>query len=70
MGVAPTERDLSVEVFGTTWQAPVFMAPIGVIEVCAQGGHGDLAAARAAARTVCRSSPEHSRPVAVLGVSR
>jgi lactate 2-monooxygenase len=31
--------------------APVFMAPIGVIGICAQDGHGDLAAARAAATT-------------------
>ena len=29
--------------------APVFMAPIGVIGVCAQDGHGDLACARAMA---------------------
>ncbi len=30
---------------------PLFMAPIGVIGLCAQDGHGDLATARAAART-------------------
>jgi lactate 2-monooxygenase len=51
MLVAPTERDLSVEMFGLTLPAPVFMAPIGVIGLCAQDGHGDLASARAAART-------------------
>jgi lactate 2-monooxygenase len=51
MLVAPTERDLSVEMFGLTLSAPVFMAPIGVIGVCAQDGHGDVASARAAART-------------------
>jgi lactate 2-monooxygenase len=51
MLVAPTERDLSVELFGITLPAPVFMAPIGVIGVCAQDGHGDVASARAAART-------------------
>jgi lactate 2-monooxygenase len=51
MLVAPTERDLSVELFGVTLPAPVFMAPIGVIGVCAQDGHGDLASARAAGRT-------------------
>jgi lactate 2-monooxygenase len=51
MGIAPTERDLSVELFGVTLPSPVFMAPIGVIGVCAQDGHGDLAAARASART-------------------
>src|SRR5258705_6671819 len=49
--VGATERDLSVELFGMTLPAPVFMAPIGVIGLCAQDGHGDLATARAAART-------------------
>ncbi|OFJ55192.1 lactate 2-monooxygenase [Mycolicibacterium grossiae] len=46
-----TERDLSVELFGTTLPSPLFMAPVGVIGLCAQDGHGDVAAARAAART-------------------
>src|SRR5882724_6426216 len=49
--VGGTVRDLSVELFGMTLSAPVFMAPIGVIGLCAQDGHGDLATARAAART-------------------
>src|SRR5580693_1868591 len=48
---ASTDRDLSVELFGITFRTPVFLAPIGVIGICAQGGHGDLAAARAAAAT-------------------
>ena len=51
MLVGAKERDLSVELFGTRWPAPLFMAPVGVIGICAQDGHGDLAAARAAART-------------------
>ncbi|WP_329236486.1 alpha-hydroxy-acid oxidizing protein [Actinoallomurus sp. NBC_01490] len=51
MLVAPTDRDLSIELFGTTFPSPVFMAPIGVIGVCAQDGHGDLACARASVRT-------------------
>jgi lactate 2-monooxygenase len=51
MFVGATQRDLSVEMFGLTLPAPVFMAPIGVIGLCAQDGHGDLATARAAART-------------------
>ncbi len=51
MFVGAKERDLSVEVFGVTLPAPVFMAPIGVIGLCVQDGHGDLATARAAART-------------------
>jgi lactate 2-monooxygenase len=48
---ATRERDLSIELFGVALPAPVFMAPIGVIGICAQDGHGDLATARAAART-------------------
>src|ERR1700749_1932484 len=31
--------------------SPLLMAPVGVIGICAQDGHGDLATARAAART-------------------
>jgi lactate 2-monooxygenase len=51
MFVGAAERDLTVELFGMTLPAPVFLAPIGVIGLCAQDGHGDLATARAAART-------------------
>jgi lactate 2-monooxygenase len=51
MGIAPEQRDMSIELFGMTFLSPIFMAPIGVIGVCAQDGHGDLAAARASART-------------------
>jgi lactate 2-monooxygenase len=51
MFVGARERDLSVELFGMRWPAPLFMAPVGVIGICAQDGHGDLATARAAART-------------------
>lgn len=50
MLVGATERDLSVELFGRRWAAPVFLAPIGVIGACTRDGHGDLAAARAAAQ--------------------
>jgi lactate 2-monooxygenase len=45
------ERDLSVELLGLRLPTPVMMAPIGVLGLCAPDGHGDLAAARAAART-------------------
>lgn len=51
MLVAPTDRDMSIELFGVKLPSPVFMAPIGVIGVCAQDGHGDLACARASVRT-------------------
>ncbi|OBB44011.1 lactate 2-monooxygenase [Mycobacterium sp. 852002-51961_SCH5331710] len=48
---ATRDRDLTVDLFGLKLPSPVFMAPIGVIGICAQDGHGDLATARAAART-------------------
>jgi lactate 2-monooxygenase len=48
---AQTERDLTVDLFGLTLPTPLFMAPVGVIGICAQDGHGDLATARAAATT-------------------
>jgi lactate 2-monooxygenase len=51
MFVGADKRDLSVELFGMTLPSPLFMAPIGVIGLCAQDGHGDLATAEAAART-------------------
>ena len=51
MFVGAKERDLSVDLFGLTLPSPAFMAPIGVIGICAQDGHGDIAAAKAAART-------------------
>jgi lactate 2-monooxygenase len=51
MFVGAKDRDLSVSMFGLTLPSPLFMAPIGVLGLCAQDGHGDLAAADAAART-------------------
>ena len=51
MFVGAAQRDLTVDVFGLKLPSPLFMAPIGVISLCAQDGHGDLATARAAART-------------------
>ena len=48
-GVA--ERDLSTTLLGLELPTPLLLAPIGVIGLCAQDGHGDLATARAAART-------------------
>lgn len=51
MFVGAKERDLSVNLFGMTLPTPLFMAPVGVIGLCGQDGHGDLATARAAART-------------------
>lgn len=53
------QRDLSVDLFGLHLPTPIFTAPIGVIGICAQDFHGDLAVNRAAARTgvpVCQST--------------
>ena len=49
MLVGAAARDLSVDLFGLRLPSPVFLAPIGVIGLCAQDGHGDLATAEAAA---------------------
>jgi isopentenyl diphosphate isomerase/L-lactate dehydrogenase-like FMN-dependent dehydrogenase len=51
MMVGALRRDMSVNLFGTSLPSPLFMAPVGVIGLCAQDGRGDLATARAAART-------------------
>ncbi|HEY1704713.1 MAG TPA: alpha-hydroxy-acid oxidizing protein [Trebonia sp.] len=51
MLVGAQERDLSVELWGRTWPVPVFLAPIGVLGLCAPSGRGDLETARAAAQT-------------------
>lgn len=51
MLVGAARRETSVELFGRTWPSPLFMAPVGVLGICTRDGHGDLATARAAART-------------------
>ena len=51
MLVPAPQRDLAVELFGLSLPSPLMMSPIGVIGLCAQDGHGDLATARAAAAT-------------------
>jgi lactate 2-monooxygenase len=51
MMVDCTTRDLSVELFGMTLPTPLFMSPVGVIGMCTQDGHGDLAAACASVAT-------------------
>ncbi len=43
------ERDLSVDLFGVRSPTPLMLAPVGVIGICEQEGHGDLTTARAAA---------------------
>jgi len=51
MLVDTSQRDLSIELFGSKLPSPLFMSPIGVTGLCTQDGHGDLAAARASAQT-------------------
>jgi lactate 2-monooxygenase len=51
MFVGAAERDLAVDFLGLSLPSPAMLAPVGVIALCAQDGHGDLATARAAART-------------------
>ncbi|MET9954017.1 lactate 2-monooxygenase [Streptomyces sp. NPDC006339] len=51
MMVGAARRDLSVDLFGIPLSTPLLMAPVGVIGICAQDGHGDLATARASAAT-------------------
>jgi lactate 2-monooxygenase len=50
MMAARPARDLTIRLFGMELPSPIFMSPIGVIGLCAQDGHGDLATAKAAAR--------------------
>jgi lactate 2-monooxygenase len=51
MFVGAARRDLSVELFGMKLPSPLLMAPIGVLGLCAQDGHGDLGTAAAAEST-------------------
>lgn len=51
MLVGAAERDLSVDLFGRKLPTPLLMSPVGVIGLCTDDGHGDLATAKAAAET-------------------
>lgn len=51
MMVDGSSRDMSISLFGMKLPTPILMAPIGVLGICSQDGHGDLATARAAAAT-------------------
>jgi lactate 2-monooxygenase len=51
MMVSPTQRDLSIELFGKRLISPLFLCPIGLVGLCAPDFQGDLAAARASAAT-------------------
>jgi hypothetical protein len=43
MMAGAARRDMSVNLFGTRLPSPLFMAPVGVIGLCAQDGRGQLA---------------------------
>jgi lactate 2-monooxygenase len=49
MMAGAAERDLSVELFERRLPTPLLFAPVGVIGLCGEDGHGDLTTARAAA---------------------
>ncbi|WP_017544745.1 alpha-hydroxy-acid oxidizing protein [Nocardiopsis prasina] len=51
MFVGAKERDTGVDLCGVHLASPLLMAPVGVVGLCSQDGHGDLATAEAAART-------------------
>jgi lactate 2-monooxygenase len=51
MMVDCAQRDLSVELFGLKLPSPLMLAPIGVIGLCGQDGHGDIATAKAAEKS-------------------
>lgn len=51
MFVGASERDTSVDLCGVHLPSPLMMAPVGVVGLCSQDGHGDLATAEAAGRT-------------------
>ena len=51
MLVGAAQRDLSISLFGRSLPTRLPLAPVGVIGLCAQDGHGDLATARAAAKS-------------------
>ena len=72
MMVDSATRDLSIDLFGMTLPTPLFMAPIGVTGLCTQDGHGDIAAARAAAITgvpLCASTLANDSMEDVLAAS-
>ena len=45
------DRDMSVSFCGIDVPHPLFLCPVGILGICSQDMHGDLATARAAART-------------------
>jgi lactate 2-monooxygenase len=44
-------RDLSIELFGLKLPSPIFLSPVGALGICTPDAHGDLAVARASAKT-------------------
>jgi lactate 2-monooxygenase len=64
MMVSPPERDLSISLFGKHLVSPMFLAPIGLVGLCAPDFHGDVAPRRRRrpleCHTRCRHSPRHA----------
>ena len=71
MMVDASKRDLSIELFGLKLPTPLFMSPIGVIGMCAQDGHGDIATAVAAQRTgvPVMASTQANDPIEAVGAA-
>jgi len=65
MLVGATQRDLSVSLLGMELPTPLFMRPIGVIDLCSQDFHGDIAVAKAG-RGPHGSAARRSRVVQVM----
>ena len=59
MFVGAARRDLSVELFGMRLPSPLLMAPIGVIGLCAQDGHGGA--------SNCSTNGSQTTSIAVCG---
>lgn len=51
MMVSPSQRDLSIGLFGKRLASPIFMCPVGLVGLCAPDFQGDVAAAQASAAT-------------------
>lgn len=69
MMVDCSTRDLSIDLLGLKLPSPVFMSPIGVLGICSQDGHGDIATARAAEITKVPmvASTLSNDPIEVIG---
>jgi hypothetical protein len=70
MLVGATERDLSVSLFDMRLPTPLFMCPIGVIGLCSQDFHGDIAVAKATSFRRRGSSSPAPLLIGMIAVAR